>query len=101
MLKEDLEEEITNGVKVEEESQMYFAKDTKGLREVLAELRAKQQNIKQGITDANKLLEADLDDKADLDASLNEELEYLNKLKPDCKPIIEEFAFRTAQRDAD
>merc|ERR1719321_2283053 len=52
MLKEDLEDEITNGVKAEMENQMYFEKSHKGAHELLKELKEKTRCILRRATRA-------------------------------------------------
>merc|ERR1719301_284055 len=53
MIKEDLEDEIANGIKNEEETQAKYEETLGNANKLLDELRAKKTNLEQSISDTN------------------------------------------------
>merc|ERR1719321_2155637 len=53
MLKEDLEDEITNGVEMEKENQFYHERAVKAAHALLKELAEKKETTEQNIADLN------------------------------------------------
>merc|ERR1719387_1436903 len=84
MIKEDLEDEISNGVKNEEETQAKFEEQLGDANKLLEELRAKKTNLEQAISDTNTQIDENEVKKEDLQGMLKEEKDYLASIKPDC-----------------
>merc|ERR1719428_1824411 len=53
MIKEDLDDEVTNGVKTEEETQAKFEEQMGEANKLLDDLKAKKTNLEQSISDTN------------------------------------------------
>lgn len=98
MLKEDLEAEITNGIKAEEEDQFYFERTRSRLNALLKELDEKKVNLKGSIVDTNKAIDNEEQAKADLQDLLDEKNKYLANLKPDCDEVVLGFDEREKKR---
>jgi septal ring factor EnvC (AmiA/AmiB activator) len=98
MIKEDLEDEITNGVKSEKENQFYHERGVKQLHQLLGELAEKKTQLEGSIADTNQAIDDEEDVHEDLSASLKSEYEYLYKIRPQCNYVIDGFNEREAQR---
>jgi len=98
MLKEDLEAEVSNGIKMEKENQFYFERTRDKLNALLKELAEKKINLKGSIVDTNKAIDDEEDAKADLQDLLDEEHKYLKSIKPDCDDVILGFDEREKKR---
>jgi chromosome segregation ATPase len=98
MLKEDLEDEISNGVKTEKEDQFYFERTRTQLNALLKELDEKKTNLKGSIVDTNKAIDNEEDAKQDIQDLLDGELDYLKGIKPDCDEVILGFDEREKKR---
>merc|ERR1719161_805505 len=94
MIKEDLEDEISNGIKAELEAQEQFEKGAGASLALLNELRVKQTDLEAAIADANDAIDGENQQRADEDAQLTEEKEYLWHIKPDCEWILKAFKSR-------
>merc|ERR1719498_1686308 len=81
MIKEDLDDEISNGVKEEEGDQ--------------AEFEAQLASADNDEIDAHE------EEKADRQADLNAEHEYLWSIKPDCTWMLNTFDDRRKKRDVE
>lgn len=101
MLKEDLEAEISNGVKQEKENQFYFERTRKQLNSLLQELADKKVNLKGSIVDTNKAIDDEEDRKSDIQDLLDEQRDYLKSIKPDCDTVILGFDEREQTRVED
>merc|ERR1719324_1718433 len=101
MLKEDLEDEITNGVKNEIENQAYFEKSHKGAHELLKELKAKKLNLEGAIADTNSEIDENNEKKEDLDGMMQADLDYIQSIRPDCDFLLENFEKRREKRRAE
>merc|ERR1719486_675344 len=75
MIKEDLEDEISNGVKNEEETQAKFEEQLGDANKLLEELRAKKTNLEQAISDTNTEIDENEVVKEDTEALLKEDTE--------------------------
>merc|ERR1719156_174780 len=82
MIKEDLEDEIANGVKEEAETQTKFEEQLGEANTLLDELRAKKTNLEQAISDTNTEIDENEVHKEDLEGLLKEEKDYLASIKP-------------------
>jgi septal ring factor EnvC (AmiA/AmiB activator) len=99
MIKEDLEDEITNAVKAEKENQMYHERTVAELKRLLAELYEKKTNLQMAIVDTEKAIDDEEDVHEDLSESLEQEKEYLAQIKPKCDFVVTGFNERQAKRD--
>merc|ERR1719456_733804 len=98
MIKEDLEDEISNGVKNEGETQAKFEEQLGDANKLLDDLRAKKTNLEQAISDTNTEIDENEVLKEDLQGLLTEEKDYLASIKPDCDWVLNSFAERRAKR---
>merc|ERR1719456_1635841 len=91
MIKEDLEDEISNGVKNEAETQTKFEEQLGDANTLLEDLKAKKTNLEQSISDTNTEIDENEVHKEDLQGLLKEEKDYLASIKPDCDWILNSF----------
>merc|ERR1719258_813904 len=98
MIKEDLEDEISNGVKNEEETQAKYEETLGEANKLLDELRAKKTNLEQSISDTNTEIDEAGVVKEDTQGLLKEEKDYLASIKPDCDWILNSFTERREKR---
>merc|ERR1719313_3083978 len=101
MIKEDLEDEISNGVKSEGETQAKFEEQLGEANTLLEELKAKKTNLEQAISDTNTEIDENEVKKEDLQGLLKEEKDYLASIKPDCDWILNSFTERRTKRAAE
>merc|ERR1719453_2313121 len=73
MIKEDLEDEISNGVKSEKQTQKDFEAQLKSAKTLVEELKAKKTNLEQAISDTNTEIDENEVKKEDLQGLLAEE----------------------------
>lgn len=98
MIKEDLEAEISNGVKGESAAHADFEAAMINAKKVLKALNEKKTNLKASIVDTNKQIDETQDDVDELKGLLEDEKKYLLEIKPDCDWIMEEFMPRRNAR---
>merc|ERR1719456_1444977 len=98
MIKEDLEDEISNSVKEEGETQTKFEEQLGDAHKLLEDLRAKKTNLEQSISDTNTEIDETEVLKEDLQGLLQDEKDYLASIKPDCDWVLNSFAERRAKR---
>jgi len=101
MLKEDLEAEITNGIKSESEAHGEFERAMSKSKTVLKNLLEKKSNLKQSIIETNNNIDEKQSDISDLNDLLKEEKDYLAEIKPDCDWILSEFQDRYERRQTE
>jgi len=101
MIKEDLEDEISNGVKNEGATQTKFEEQLGEANKLLDDLRAKRTNLEQAISDTNTEIDDNEVKKGDLQDLLKEEKAYLASIKPDCDWILASFTERRTKRAAE
>merc|ERR1719335_1234314 len=101
MIKEDLEDEISNGVKDEAATQTKFEEQLGEANTLLEELKAKKTNLEQAISDTNTEIDENEVKKEDLQGLLAEEKAYLASIKPDCDWILNSFTERRTKRAAE
>merc|ERR1719443_1995286 len=77
MIKEDLEDEISNGIKNEEETQAKYEETLGNANKLLDELKAKKTNLEQSISDTNTEIDENEVVKEDTQGLLKEEKDYL------------------------
>merc|ERR550537_1644016 len=95
MIKEDLEDEIANGVKTEEAEQLTAAKTLR------TDLTNKKTDLTEAIAADNAEIEAHTQEKADRTADLQADHEYLWSIKPDCTWVLNTFDERRTKRDTE
>merc|ERR1719231_2143178 len=83
MIKEDLDDEITNGVKEEEGDQVEFEAQLAAAKKLKQDLIDKKTNLEEAISADNDEIDAHEEEKADRQADLDAEKEYLWSIKPD------------------
>jgi len=101
MLIEDLQDEIKNGMKDEEETQLEYEAEMKAAKKLKEELISKKVNLELTIA---KRQEDKSDEHADMlknQGEKTDELEYKAKIKPDCDWIIGSFKERETARAAE
>merc|ERR1719428_2119496 len=98
MIKEDLEDEISNGVKTEEETQAKFEENMGSANKLLDDLRAKKTNLEESISATNTEIDENEVVKEDTQELLKEEKDYLASIKPDCDWILNSFTERREKR---
>merc|ERR1719174_1160755 len=101
MIKEDLEDEISNGVKEEGETQVKFEEQLGDAHKLLDDLKAKKTNLEQSISDTNTEIDEAEVVKEDLQGLLKEEKDYLASIKPDCDWVLNSFDERRTKRAAE
>jgi len=101
ILIEDLETEIKNGKKDEEEGQLEFEKNVKAAKTLIKELTKKQTNLKEQIAEHEEDKTSEGEDKDANNEDLTEEQNYKAEIKPDCDFIVENFDERDKKREAE
>jgi len=101
MLKEDLEDEITNGVKMEKENQFYHERAVKQAHALLKELGSKKEQLEQHIADLNTEIDDQFQEREDLQGQYNEEKLYIGSIEPDCQYLYDTFDDRRARRQTE
>merc|ERR1719207_417340 len=101
MIMEDLEDEISNGIKDEEESQAEFGKQLLAAKNLKQDLVNKKTNREEAISATNDEIDAHNEEKADRTADRDAEHEYLWSIKPDCTWIMNTFDDRRKKRDTE
>merc|ERR1719231_615493 len=99
MIKEDLDDEIKNGVKQEEEDQVEFEEQLNAAKKLKQDLIDTKTNLEEAISNTNNEIDAHEETKADRQADLNAEHEYLWSIKPDCTWVLNTFDDRRKKRD--
>merc|ERR1719240_2152061 len=99
MIKEDLDDEISNGVKQEEEDQAEFEAQLTAAKKLKQDLTDTKTNLEEAISSDNDEIDATEEEKADRKADLDAENEYLWSIKPDCTWILNTFDDRRKKRD--
>merc|ERR1719152_712915 len=101
MIKEDLEDEIANGIKAEEMSQQEYAKAKAAALKLIATLEEKKTNLEEAkaetdvkIGDAETLQE-------ETEKLLKAKEEELQDMKPNCDWIMKAFETRREKRKAE
>merc|ERR1719375_1992869 len=95
----DLDDEISNGVKEEEGDQAEFESQLAAAKKLKQDLIDKKTNLEEAISSDNDEIDAHEEEKADRQADLDAEHEYLWSIKPDCTWILNTFDDRRKKRD--
>merc|ERR1719389_1375705 len=101
MINEDLLDEIKYGVKTEEESQADFMAQLASAKTLKQDLIDKKTNLEEAIANQNDEIDAHEAEKADRQADLDAEKEYLWSIKPDCTWMLNTFEDRRKKRDTE
>lgn len=104
MIIEDLEAEISNGIKEEASSQISFEKDLAAAKKLLEDLGIKKENLESDKAKTRKKQENEEEDKADNKVDLTTNEEYLKGpkgIKPDCDWMLSSFDERRTKRAAE
>jgi chromosome segregation ATPase len=103
MLKEDLQDEITNGVKADAEAEKLFQENKTAAEKLLSELRDKRVNLKAEKADTEATIADTEELKKTNEGKLEAKEEELATLKPGCDWINENFTkraeFRASERE--
>merc|ERR1719408_310145 len=101
MIKEDLEDEISNGVKDDIAGQEQFEKELSAAKTLQQDLIDKKTNLEAAISQQNDEIDDHEEEKADRIADRDAEHEYLWSIKPDCTWILNTFDDRRKKRDTE
>jgi len=101
MLKEDLEDEVTNAVKMEKENQFYHERAVKEAHTLLDELANKKETTEQHIADMNTEIDNQFQEREDLHGQYNEEKLYIGSIQPDCEYLYDTFDERRSKRQTE
>jgi len=98
MIKEDLEDEIKNGVKNEKRTQAAFENSLNAAKKLVEDLTLKKTNLESDIATTNDEINDTTVAKEDSEGLLHEEREYLAGIKPDCDFMLNSYEKRRAAR---
>jgi len=101
VLIEDLETEIKNGLKEEEEAQLDFEDNMAAAKKLVKDLRKKKTNLKEQIAEHDEDKTDEEADKKGNNKDLDDEEEYKEEIKPDCDWMLENFDERDKRREAE
>eukprot|EP00429_Kryptoperidinium_foliaceum_P067365 CAMPEP_0176062160 /NCGR_PEP_ID=MMETSP0120_2-20121206/30996_1 /TAXON_ID=160619 /ORGANISM="Kryptoperidinium foliaceum, Strain CCMP 1326" /LENGTH=724 /DNA_ID=CAMNT_0017395725 /DNA_START=59 /DNA_END=2233 /DNA_ORIENTATION=- len=101
MIIEDLNDEIKNGMKAEEEAQLEYESQMTAAKKLREELVAKKVSLEEAIAKRGEEKEAEIEVKTENLAELDDEQSYKASIKPDCDWIIGAFEKRAAAREAE
>merc|ERR1719355_206589 len=99
MIKEDLDDEIANGIKEDIATQTAFEEQLTSAKTLKQDLINKKTDLEESISAANDEIDAHNQEKADRQGDLDAEHEYLWSIKPDCTWILNTFDDRRTKRD--
>jgi len=98
MFIEDLQDEVSNGIKNEGLSQMEFEKALKTAQDLESDLKDKKVNLEDIIAKRNKSKGEEHDDKDDNNDDLQDEVDFKGRIQKDCDWILGAFEGRAAGR---
>merc|ERR1719247_451460 len=101
MIKEDLDDEIANGIKEDIATQTAFEEQLTSAKTLKQDLINKKTDLEESISAANDEIDAHNQEKADRQGDLDAEHEYLWSIKPDCTWILNTFDDRRKKRDTE
>jgi len=101
LLIEDLETDIKNGLKAEEEAQTEFEKNLKAAKTLKKELRKKKTDLKEQIADHEEDKDNEESLKKDNEQDKQDEDDFKAEIEPDCDWILENFDFRDQKRESE
>jgi len=98
---EDLDDEIKNSMKAEENAQLEFEQQMKAARKVKADLVAKETSLDTAIAARGSEKQLEESDKGDNELDLENEHNYKKSITNDCDFIIRAFDKRATDRTAE
>merc|ERR550537_1047626 len=98
MLKEDLEDEVANGIKAEEAAQTEFQKQRDAANKLIASLEEKKTNLNEAKADTDDKIGAAENLQSDTQKLLDGRNEELAEIKPNCDWILKNFELRRERR---
>jgi len=98
---EDLDDEIKNSMKAEENAQLEFEQQMKAARKVKADLVAKETSLDTAIAARGSEKQLEESDKGDNELDLENEHTYKKSITDDCDFIIRAFDKRATDRTAE
>jgi len=101
MLKEDLEDEVKNGIKNEASAQTEFQKQRDAANNLIASLEEKKTNLNDAKSDTEEKINNAEDLQSDTEGLKGAKEEELSEMKPDCDWILENFELRAERRKAE
>merc|ERR1719160_637938 len=101
MLKEDLEDEIKNGIKDEATAQMEYEKQMEAAKKLLETLHEKKVNLESDISKTEEQKEDEEGKMATNKESLAINEEYKKSITPDCDWMLNSFDERRKKRKAE
>merc|ERR1719243_158046 len=101
MIKEDLDDEIANGIKEDVATQTLFEEQLTAAKTLEQDLINKKTDLEEAIAAANDEIDAHNEEKADRQGDRDAEHEYLWSIKPDCTWILNTFDDRRKKRDTE
>merc|ERR1719207_221317 len=101
MLKEDLEDEIKNGIKDEATAQMEYEKQMEAAKKLLETLHEKKVNLESDISKTEEQKEDEEGKMATNKESLAINEEYKKSITPDCDWMLNSFDERRKKRAAE
>jgi len=101
MIIEDLNDEIKNGMKNEEASQVAYEEQMDTAEKLREELIAKKVSLEESIAKRNEEKSAEIEDMNANQKDLDDEIAYKNSITPDCDWIIGAFEKRAAARTSE
>merc|ERR1719428_2765322 len=101
MIIEDLNDEIKNGMKNEEQNQLEFEKWMKAAKKLEADLIAKKTNLEEIIAKRQEEKPEEEETMKTNKGDLKEQEDYKAEITPDCDWIIGAFTKRAERRTAE
>jgi len=101
MLKEDLEDEVKNGVKDEIAAQAEFEKQVAAAKALIDDLQEKEANLKTSKTQTEEQKDLEHDKMKDNKGSLQDAQDYKASIKDDCDWLLNSFQERVDKRKAE
>jgi len=101
MLIEDLQSEVSNGVKDEVSAQADFEKSVATAKKLIEDLTVKKENLEEDKAKMEQKKADEEETKATNQESLKINEEYLQGIKPDCDWMLNSFEERVAKRKAE
>jgi len=101
MIIEDLNDEIKNGMKSEEEAQLEYESQMSAAKKLKEELVAKKVSLEEAIAKRKGEKADEIELKTENENSLEDEISYKASIKPDCDWILGAFEKRAAAREAE
>eukprot|EP00747_Dinoflagellata_sp_TGD_P153083 gnl/TRDRNA2_/TRDRNA2_177362_c0_seq1.p1 gnl/TRDRNA2_/TRDRNA2_177362_c0~~gnl/TRDRNA2_/TRDRNA2_177362_c0_seq1.p1 ORF type:complete len:636 (+),score=300.45 gnl/TRDRNA2_/TRDRNA2_177362_c0_seq1:74-1909(+) len=98
---EDLENEITDGIKNEKAAKEEFEKMMKEAKDLKSDLEDTKTTLEETISKREEEKGDEEEDKETNEGDLDDEMTYRKEIKPDCDFILEAFSDRAKAREAE